>query len=107
MNLLYGNQRKALKFLYKNYKEDTSVTKVILSKHLNLNYQETSQICKELHDKGFITFIGINYNPKINPKGIEYFSFETTSVLGIVFKSVICPVIVSLITTLLTLWLKG
>lgn len=65
MNLLYGNQRKALKLIYKFYKQKTSITKVKLSKLLNLNFQETSQICQELKNKGFISFVGANYDPKI------------------------------------------
>ena len=73
MDLLYGNQRKALKLIYKSYKQKTSITKVKLSKFLNLNFQETTQICKELKNKGFISFVGINYDPKITSNGIEYF----------------------------------
>lgn len=107
MDLLHGNQRKALKFLNKNYRKGTRVTKVILSKHLNLNYQETTQICKSLHDKGFVTFVGMNYDPKISSNGIEYFSVETANSVEIILKSIVCPVIVSIVTTLLTLWLKG
>ena len=107
MDLLYGNQRKMLKILYKNYKKNIPVTKVKLSKFLNLNYQETTQLCKDLYDKGFIVYIGLNHDPKINLKGIEYFSAETASSMETILKSIICPVIVSAITTLLTLWLKG
>lgn len=107
MDLLYGNQRKMLKILYNSYKKDILLTKVKLSKYLNLNYQETSLICKELHNKGFITYIGRNYDPKITPNGIEYFSAETAISLETILKSVVCPVIVSVITTLLTLLLQG
>lgn len=46
MELLYGNQRKALKFIYKAYKQKSTTTKVKLSKFLNLNFQETSQVCQ-------------------------------------------------------------
>lgn len=76
MNMLYGKQRKMIKFIYKNYKQDKLVTKNELSKFLNLSYKETSQICKELYDKGFITYVGLDYNPKLSSKGIDYFSFE-------------------------------
>lgn len=107
MELLYGNQRKALKFLHKSYKKHTHVTKVILSKHLNLNFQETTHICNELKNKSFITFSGLNFDPKITTNGIEYFSFENLAFVSTVLKSVICPIIVSIITTLLALWLKG
>lgn len=107
MDLLHGNQRKALKILYKCYKKDISLTRVMLSKFLNLNFQETTQICKELHAKGFISYIGINYDPKITSNGIEYFSAETSNSIEIILKSVVCPIIVSVATTLLTLLLKG
>ncbi len=107
MDLLHGNQRKMLKILYKSNKKNVSLTKVKLSKFLNLNYQETTQICKELHDKGFISYVGINYDPKITSAGIEYFSAETANSIEVILKSVVCPIIVSVVTTLITLLLKG
>ena len=107
MDLLYGKQRKALKLIYKSYKQKTSITKVKLSKFLNLNFQETTQICKELKNKGFISFVGINYDPKITSNGIEYFSAETANSIEIILKSVVCPIIVSAVTTLITLWLSS
>lgn len=107
MDLLYGNQRKALKFIYKAYKYKETTTKVKLSKFLNLNFQETTQICQDLKHKGFINLVGINYDPKITSNGIEYFSIETTISLEIILKSIVCPIIVSVVATLITLWLKG
>ena len=38
MDLLYGNQRKALKLIYRSYKKDAKLTKVMLSKFLKLNF---------------------------------------------------------------------
>lgn len=107
MELLYGNQRKALKFIYKAYKRKSTTTKVKLSKVLNLNFQETTQVCKELKDKGFISLVGLNFEPQITPNGIEYFSIETRFSLETVLKSIACPIIVSAVTTLITLLLKG
>lgn len=107
MELLYGNQRKALKFIYKAYKRKSTTTKVKLSKVLNLNFQETTQVCKELKNKGFISLVGLNFEPQITPNGIEYFSIETRFSLETVLKSIACPIIVSAVTTLITLLLKG
>ena len=104
---MYGNQRKALKFIYKAYKRKSTTTKVKLSKVLNLNFQETTQVCKELKDKGFISLVGLNFEPQITPNGIEYFSIETRFSLETVLKSIACPIIVSAVTTLITLLLKG
>ena len=77
MNMLYGKQRKALKIIYKNYKNDKLISKTELSKKLKLDYQEITQLCKELHDNGFIDYVGLDYNPKLAPKGIDYFSTES------------------------------
>lgn len=107
MELLYGNQRKALKFIYKAYKRKSTTTKVKLSKVLNLNFQETTQVCKELKNKGFISLVGLNFEPQITLNGIEYFSIETRFSLETVLKSIACPIIVSAVTTLITLLLKG
>jgi predicted transcriptional regulator len=107
MELLYGNQRKALKFIYKAYKQKSTTTKVKLSKFLNLNFQETSQVCQELKNKGFISLVGVNFDPKITPNGIEYFSIETRVSLEAVLNSIVCPIIVSVVTTLITLLLSN
>jgi len=107
MELLYGNQRKALKFIYKAYKHKLTTTKVKLSKFLNLNFQETTQVCQELKSKGFISLVGVNFEPKITPNGIEYFSIETRISLEAVLKSIVCPIIVSVVTTLITLLLSN
>lgn len=107
MNLLYGNQRKSLKFIYNCNKENKHVTKVILSKFINCNFQETSQICRDLQSDGFITLVGVNYDPKITYRGIEYFSAEKRYIFESILKSIVCPILVSTITTLITLWLKS
>lgn len=107
MELLYGNQRKALKFIYKAYKQKSTTTKVKLSKFLNLNFQDTSQVCQELKNKGFISLVGVNFDPKITPNGIEYFSIETRVSLEAVLNSIVCPIIVSVVTTLITLLLSN
>lgn len=107
MELLYGNQRKALKFIYKAYKQKSTTTKVKLSKFLNLNFQETSQVCQELKNKGFISLVGVNFDPKITPNGIEYFSIEPRVSLETVLNSIVCPIIVSVVTTLITLLLSN
>lgn len=107
MDLLYGNQRKALKFLYKSYKKNIQVSKVRLSEHLKLDYQQTSQICKELHNNNLVSFVGLNYDPKITSNGIEYFSWETMTNIEVILKSIVCPVVVSFITTLITMWLSS
>ncbi len=76
MDLLYGNQRKALKLIYRSYKKDAKLTKVMLSKFLKLNFQETTKICNELRNKNLISLVGLNYDPKITINGIDYFSTE-------------------------------
>lgn len=76
MNTLYGNQRKLIKTIYKNYKKDNLLTKAELSEILNVNQKEIEQLCKKLYDDKFIDFVGLDFKPKLTPKGIDYFSFE-------------------------------
>ena len=77
MDMLYGNQRKFLKIVYKNYKSNKLVTKTELSKILKLDYKQVGQICKHLYDCDYISYVGLDYNPKITSKGIDYFSAES------------------------------
>lgn len=47
-----------------------------MSKNLNIKQQEINDLCKKLYDNGFICYVGLNYNPKLTPKGFDYFSTE-------------------------------
>lgn len=109
MNFLYGKQRKIMKIIYKNYKYNKCkyISKSDICKISKLPISEVKLICSELHQNGFLSYVGSDYSVIVTAKGLDYFCSETATSLEIVLKSVVCPIVVAFITTLLTLWLKG
>ena len=111
MDTVYGKQHKVLKIIYKKYKKNLLVTKSELSRITHMPYKEIDIICNELKRNGFISYIGIDFNPELTAKGIDYFSRETTLTFEDVIKSFFFPMLVAfitaLLTTLSTLWLKS
>lgn len=103
LDFLYGKHRKVLKVICK-YK---TINRTDLSTKTKLDDKEIYNICSSLHKDGYISYIGYSYNLKITPKGYDYFFAETTINIETILKSIIFPIAVSVITTLITLWLKG
>lgn len=104
---LYGNERKILSVVFKYYKKNSLISKNELTQKLKLDKKDISLLCQSLCKKGYLTSVGTDYNPKITAKGIDYFSAEITNSFETMLKSIFCPIIVSFITTLITLLLKG
>ncbi len=111
LDTVYGKQHKVLKIIYKRYKKDLLITKSELSKITHIPYKEIGLICDELKNSGFISYVGIDFNPELTAKGIDYFSRETTLTFEDVIRSFFFPMLVAfitaLLTTLSTLLLKG
>ena len=107
LNFLYGKHRKVLKVIRK-YK---TINRTDLCAKTKLEDREVYDICCSLHNDGYISYVGYSYNLKITPKGCDYFAFKKAYRHELFFKSIFCPIIVafftSLITSLITLWLKG
>lgn len=76
MELLYGNQRKILKFLYKIHKQNKSTTIKKLEDKFRLANHQVFNLCNNLHKLGYIRYVSLDYNPVITAKGIDYFSAE-------------------------------
>lgn len=104
MNTLSNLQRKLLKYIVKN----PNVLFDQIKKHFRISHDDLLDNLTILRNLGYLeqdcNFRGFVY-PTTNGK--NYFEFETKNSFEIVIKSVVCPIIVSFITTLITLWLKG
>lgn len=106
MEALYGKQRKALKYIYNKTKNNIYVTHSELSKYLNLSHSETMQLINILRNKDYLIIIGLDSKLKSSVKCTDYFSAETTIAFETIIKSIICPIIVSFLTTLIAIWLS-
>lgn len=109
MTLLYGKQRKVFKIIYKNYRYNKCkyISKIDICKISKLHIEEVKLICQELHQNGFLSYVGNDFKVIPTAKGIDYFSAETAISLEVALKSIFCPIIVAFITTLITLWLTS
>lgn len=104
MNKLSKLQQKLLKYIIENSNVvfDSLLVKFDLSKDFlieNLTYlRDLGLIEKDTNFRGFVnaTILGKNY-----------FEFKHQYWFELFIKSILCPIIVSFITTLVTLWLKG
>ena len=107
MNFLYGKHRKVLKVICKC----KTINRTELCEKTKLNEREVYDICRSLNDDGYVSYVGYSYNLKITPKGCDYFAFKKAYWLELFLKSMFCPIVVAfftaLITSLITLWLKG
>lgn len=59
----------------------------------------------KLENEGYIKSTGINYY-KLTEKGFHYYRYVFSDIRSFLFRSIITPIIVSALTTLITLWLK-
>lgn len=104
MEKLYGNKRKILLYIYKNRKNNLNRFNVP-EKIKSIPTYETRLHLKDLVNAGYIKFVGINESIQFTSKGLSYFSDETYDNIEICIKSITFPILVSIITTLLTSWL--
>lgn len=79
-------------------------------KHLpTKTFNNISYIMKYLKDEGYLDyFVADNdfYTVNLTYKGLAYKSFNFESLKSFIKKSIIVPIIVSAITTLITMWLQ-
>ena len=106
MNKLYGNKRKILKLIVKNYKKNNNITKFDIPKLCKISKNEIDLVLSSLWSDKYFSY-GVNYHIRLTEKGLSYFHSETCDNIEICIKSLIFPIAVSFFTTLITLWLKG
>ena len=101
---LTGNKRKVLKCIYKN---NGKYTRFNLYNYVKfVSKDEVSLHIESLRKDNYICLKGLNDNLYLTSQGYSYFKNETADNFETCIKSIICPIIVSFLTTLLTLWLK-
>lgn len=107
--------RKILKYLNKNFPQKYSDDELINNFKIDTNI--SNEVFDELLSQNFIEETLYyetcdNYRTSkscynSNLKGLEYFKNNRINNLKLIFNSIICPIIVSAITTLITIWLSG
>lgn len=68
---------------------------------------EISSIVSQLGKDGYLEFTVNEYHFVLTQKGLHPYAFQWESIKEFLLKSVAIPVIVALITTLITLWLQS
>lgn len=107
MNKLYGNKRKVLKVIVKNYRKNNPITRFDIPKLCKISKNEINLILDSLYSDKYFSYSGMNYSVILTDKGLSYFHSETCDNIEICIKSLVFPVVVSFFTTLITLWLRG
>ena len=105
MERLKGNPRKIFKIIYKRYNINNLINSDELSKLFPNNIQ-LEQDLTYLYELKLID-IDSGYHYHLTAIGRQYFKFEASYLLEIAFKSILCPIIVSIITTVITMWLSN
>lgn len=105
INNLVGNPRKIFKIIYKRYNHNNLINSDEI-RTIFPNTEELEEDLTYLHALGLIDH-DYDWNYNLTAKGRIYFKIETITSFEIVIKSILCPIIVAFITTLITLWLKG
>lgn len=106
--MLDKNSKKVLKQLNKFYENSNFyVEEKAISQMCNIDIYQTQTILKFLISNGYIEKHKNReldlYHPTVDGK--NYFSNKRKEFFKILFNSIFCPIIVSLVTTLLTIWL--
>ena len=102
---LVGNPRKIFKLIYSRYNTNNFIN-FDEFQSIFTNSQELEADLAYLKSLELIDY-DYHWNCLLTAKGRIYFKLEFLYYFEIVTKSIICPIIVAFITTLITLWLKG
>lgn len=106
MDKLSGNKRKILRYIYKHQKDNLTRFNIV-DKFSHIPNVEIKKHVEALRKEDFIYYSGLNDNLKLTSKGLSYLSLETQDNIETCIKSILFPIVVAFITTLITLWLKG
>ena len=107
--MLTKHEKTILKYCNKKFKPDTDISSEKLSALVpQLSPFHFYQCCKELSDKEYVedftTYISGDFSFSLTYKGRHYKEISLLELKEFIFKSVIVPVVVSLLTTVI-LWL--
>ncbi len=106
MDKLVGNQRKVLRYIYKNRKKH--LTRFTVKDGLpSISGHEVAMHLRQLIKDEYIFYSGIDETVNLTSKGLSYFHLETQYNLELCVKSIAFPIIVAFITTIITLLLQN
>ena len=105
MNKLVGTPRKLFKIIFNRYNDNNFIN----SDELQSLFPNTQELNEDLMYLKSLELIDYDYswNYLLTSKGRIYFKLELLYYFETITKSILCPIIVALFTTLITLWLKG
>ena len=110
--MLYGKCAKVLKsvcFLCKEEKETTTLD-IGVYLHNRIQTEDLLGCLHQLKDDGFIEIIsesGPLLHVKPTHKGRHHKEYRNAEIKSFLFTSIIVPIIVSALTTIVSLWLNG
>ena len=107
MDKLYSKKRKILKIIVHKYRKDGNISKADVLNLSKYSKYETEANLSELWNEGYFAYSNSKYDILPRAKALNYFRFETYDNFEVTIKSIIFPIIVSALTTLLTMWLKS
>lgn len=99
--------KKVLRFLNKNSYKLYMIDEI--SNICKIEYNLTNQALQELLNQNLIDCSTYNNNQKTfktNILGKFYFKENLVTFIKSLFNSIVCPIIVSMVTTLITIWIK-
>lgn len=103
------NEKKILKYCNKNFREKFNITTHDLSPYLDLSNEEIYTCCKHLYEEKYITRFRpaashfVNF--QLDHNGKHYREIHRQDVTSFLLRSILTPIIVSIVTTLITLLL--
>lgn len=104
------NQKRILQFCCKHYR-DTFCIKTSDLEPLNLPKQEIYTCCKNLYEEGYLTRYSSGADGSVffqlDYKGRHYREINKEKIRLFLLQSIFTPIIVSLVTTLITLCIKA
>lgn len=102
-------EKKILKGCNKYFRDGERITTQLLNGKINLTQQQIKLCVEYLNQKGYIRkldiFAGGNVSFELTYLGIHYKEIQMEEVKHFIFTSIAVPVFVSLLTSVLYLWL--
>ena len=110
--MLYGNCKKVLKAAVYQSAESGKTSALDISVHLRnrIRTEDLNGCLAILEDEGYIQITDReSVVPTIIPthKGIHFGEYRHKEIEHFLFTSILVPVVVSVVTTLVSLWLNG
>lgn len=113
--MLYGKCKKVLKSIQFLTAKDniTSTFDIAIHMHHNIQDEDLRGCIEALERDGYLTIVqtigdkGVNIRVSLTHKGRHYQEYRRSEIKEFLLKSVLTPIIVSIITTFITLWVSG